>query len=159
MDTEKLWLNSFSWERVENLNQSFCQQQNTTFQTNGKSHAAAREIWQKAVAQQLSLHEALDICRRCFEMAPFTFNNGNTFSTIGKGLVDDWIKTLPAVEGQIVRNTVGHYVAGMIGKKELLQVLRHFETSWNSYVVARQSMSIPIALTSVPQPQQQAQNS
>jgi hypothetical protein len=54
MDTEKLWLNSLSWEEVQQINQSLCQKQNTQFQTNEKTHGKAREIWQKAAAQPLS---------------------------------------------------------------------------------------------------------
>jgi hypothetical protein len=156
MDIQKPWLKSFSWEEVQNINQTLCQQQKTTFQTNDKTYAAAREIWERAATQHLSLHDVLDLCRRCFEMGPFTFNNGNTFSTVGKSLVDDWTKTLPGVEGQIIRNTVGHYIAGLIDKKELITVLRHFETSWNAYAAARQNMPVPLPLSSLPQ--QQAQN-
>ena len=156
MDTQKLWLDSFPWEQVRTINQSLCHNQNTAFEING-SYNAARDLWQQAATKPSSLHDVLDLCRRCFEMAPFTFNNGNTFATIGKTLVDDWIKTLPAVEGQILRNTVGHYVAGLIGKKELIKVLQHFQTSWNTYAAARQRLPTPISLN-VPQ-SQQAQSS
>src|SRR5438477_11255364 len=157
MDTENAWLNSFCWKTVEEINQSLCEQHHTAFQTNGKSYQAVRELWEKTSAQRLSLNDVLDLCRRCYEMAPFIFNNGNTFAAIAKSLVDDWMKTLPSVEGQIVSNTVGHYVAGVISKKELRKVLRHFETSWNTYVAARQI--VPIAIPLSIQPQRQAQNS
>ena len=153
MHTEKLWLTSYTWDKVQEINQSLCQQQNMTFQTNSKSYLAVRELWQKAASQQLSLQEVLDLCRRCYEMAPFTFNNGNTFATIGKSIVDEWINTLPPVEAQIMRNTVGHYVAGIIGKKELQQVLQHFQTSWNTYVAAKQNAPATPAFSPLPAPQ------
>ena len=158
MHTEKAWLNSFSWKTVEEINQSFCTQQKTAFQISAKNYDAARQIWEKAVAQPLSLEDVLDLCRRCYEMAPFTFNNGNTFASIAKSLIDDWITSLPSVERQIVRNTIGHYVASIVSKKELRKVMRHFETSWNTYAAARKVAPITIPLN-VPQPQQQAQSS
>ena len=158
MDTEKAWLNSFCWKTVEEINQSLCEQHKTGFQANGKTYDRARQIWEGAVGQTLSLQDVLDLCRRCYEIGPFTFNNGNTFAAIAKSLVDDWTKTLPALEGQIVLNTVGHYVAGMVSKKELRQVLRHFETSWNNYTAARQVVPITTPLN-IPQRQPQAQSS
>jgi hypothetical protein len=78
----------------------------------------------------MTLKEVLDVCRECHDLAPFTFNNGNTFAATGRTLVEDWLRTLPPVEAQVIRNTVGHYIVGLIGKRELLQVLRHFEQTW-----------------------------
>ena len=86
----------------------------------------------------MSLLEVLDVCRQGYDLAPFTFNNGNTFATVGKNLISEWLNSLPAVEAQIVGNTVGHYIAGVINKKELVKVLRHFETSWRTYAAARE---------------------
>jgi len=137
MDIEKLWLSSFSWEEVRSLNQTLCKQQSTTYQVN-RAFDAARELWGKAAGRRMSLLEVLDVCRQCYDLAPFTFNNGNTFATVGKNLISEWLNSLPAVEAQIVGNTVGHYIAGVINKKELVKVLRHFETSWRTYAAARE---------------------
>src|SRR5437762_4785439 len=137
MDIEKPWLSSFPWEEVQLINQSLCKEQSTAYQAN-KTLEMARQFWEKASAQRMSLPEVLAVCRHCYEMAPFTFNNGNTFATIGKKLLADWLSSLPPVESQIVGNTVGHYIAGVINKRELLTVLRHFETSWKTYTAARE---------------------
>jgi hypothetical protein len=139
MSAEKSWLTSLSWEKVQGINESLCKQHNTGYQAN-QGFEAARKFWVQAAARQMSLPEVLQVCRRCYDMAPFMFNNGNTFSTIGKNLMEEWLKSLPPLDGQIVRNTVGHYIAGLIEKKELLTVLRHFETSWNAYAQARESV-------------------
>ncbi len=85
----------------------------------------------------MSLGEVLELFRSCYELAPFTFNNGNTFASFAKILVEDWANTLPAVEAQIVRTTVSHYAAGHVGKKELAQVLEHFKPSWNNFHIAK----------------------
>jgi len=150
MDTQKPWLNSHSWEKIKNLNEFLCKQQSIIYQCNA-SYEAARQLWEKSCSESMSLQQVLDICRRCYELAPFTFNNGNTFATIGKNLVDEWVKTLPAVEGQIIRNTIGHYIAGMVSKKELVKVLAYFETSWKTYTAARQNLTpISMLLTAAP---------
>jgi len=146
MGFEKSWLESFSWEQVQGLNQSLCKKQETNYQAN-QNCERARKIWESfrtgaaATSKQMSLLQVLEVCRRCFEMSPFTFNNGNTFAAIGTTLVEDWLASLPALDSQIVRNTISHFVAGVISKKELLAVLRHFETSLNGYAAARQILS------------------
>ena len=126
------WLSNAPWDTVLSVNQALCQAQNTSHQPKEKASESARQIWEKAVPQHMSLEEVLDVCRRCHELAPFAFNNGNTFAAIGKTLVEDLLKALPPVEAQIVRTTVAHYIVGQIGKKELLQVLRHFEKAWSA---------------------------
>lgn len=127
----KQWLSTVPWETVLTVNQALCQAKNTPHQPKDQACDQARQLWEQAIPQKMSLKEVLDVCRRCYELAPFSFNNGNTFAAIGKTLVEDWLKRLPPVEAQIIRTTVAHYIAGQVGKKELLQVLRHFETSWN----------------------------
>jgi len=125
-NTRKQWLSTVPWETVLTVNQALCQAQKTTYQPKDKAYDATRQVWEKAIPQNMSLQEVLDVCRRCYELTPFTFNNGNTFAAIGKTLIEDWLKRLPPVEAQIIRTTVGHYIASQIGRKELLQVLCHF---------------------------------
>src|SRR3954469_17289565 len=126
-----------SWEEVQAMNELLCKQQSTGFHTN-QSLETARKVWMEAVRKNVSLKDVLELCRRCHEMAPFTFNNGNTFAGVARKLIEDWVKTLPPVEGQIVNNTIGHYVAGMISRKELEKVLNHFRTSWSAFLTAKQ---------------------
>lgn len=139
MDTQSLWLASLPWDKVRLINESLCKQQSTVCEMT-RNHDAVRQLWEKAVAQRMSLEQVLELCRRCYEMAPFTFNNGNTFASVGKSLLDPWLQTLAPLEAQILRNTVGHYIAGMINRKELVKVLRHFETRWTTYAAARQNV-------------------
>jgi len=147
MHTEKAWLGSLPWTEVQALNQALCKQQTTAYQP-GKNFETARNLWDAAVSKPLSLHEVLDLCRKCYDISPFVFNNGNTFAGIARRVVDDWIQTMPAVEAQIIRNTIGHYVAGMISRRELEKVLRHFQTSWNAYALAHKmaSKAAPMAV-------------
>jgi hypothetical protein len=128
------------WETVLTVNRALCQAQNTPHQPKQQAYNQARQVWEKAMPQTMSLQQVLDVCRRCHELAPFTFNNGNTFAAIGKTLVEDWLQQLPPVEAQIIRTTVAHYIAGQVGKKELIQVLRHFETSWKTSPEVKSSL-------------------
>lgn len=63
-------------------------------------------------------------------MLPFFVYNGATFCRIAERMLEDSLKAMAPVDVQIVRNTVGHYIAGTVDKKELLAVLKHFQTSW-----------------------------
>jgi hypothetical protein len=136
-NSTKQWLGAVPWETVLTVNQALCQAKEVASQHNAKTHEPARQIWERAVPRQLTLQEVLNVCRECSALTPFVFNNGNTFAAISKTLVDDGLKRMPPVEAQIIRTTVAHYVNGLVGKKELLQVLGHFETAWQNADAAR----------------------
>ena len=136
IDISKAWLGAVPWESVQTLNQALCQAQKAEYRTNAKAFAAVAARWELAASRTLGLVETLDLIRECRAALPFTFNNGNTFAAIAKTLVDDWLKTLPPIEAQIMRTTVCHFVAGQIDRKELLQVLKHLGPSCKPAVPA-----------------------
>jgi len=140
---QKQWLGALPWEAVLTTNQTFCQAQKTAHQLRAQKFEAARQLWEESIPKAMSLTEVLDICRQCHDIGPFVFNNGNTFASISKTLVEDWLQALPAVEAQILRTTVSHYVAGQVGKKELIEVLRHVETRWQT-AAPSQSLQRPL---------------
>lgn len=115
------------WQTVLSINQALCQAQKTEHKPNAGSYLTAQQIWDAAILKQMTLPDVLEVCKRCYNLSPFVFNNGNTFAAIAKTLVEDSLRTLPPVEAQIIRATVAHYVAGLIGKRELLSILAHFE--------------------------------
>lgn len=127
IDLQQPWLQSVSWESVLTVNKALCQAQKQEPMTNAKRLDAARQLWEGATARSMSLREVLDLCRQCCELGLFTFNNGNTFAAVGCTLIEDWLQSLAPVEAQIVRTTVGHYIVGLIGRRELLKVLGHFK--------------------------------
>lgn len=149
--THLQWLNAVTWESVITINKTLCQAQKVDHLVNPASYGATKALWERAAAQQMNLKDVLDVCRQCHELAPFTFNNGNTFSAIGRTLVEEWLKALPPVEAQVVRTTICHYIAGLVGRKELLSVLRHFEGSLKSEMMPPATM----ASSSMPQLQPQ----
>ena len=127
IDLQQQWLQAVPWDSVLTVNKALCQAQKQEPMTNAKGMDAARRLWEDAAARTLSLEQVLDVCRQCHERGPFAFNNGNTFAAVGHTLIEDWLKSLAPVEAQIVRTTVGHYIVGLIGRRELLQVLGHFK--------------------------------
>lgn len=151
--SEKQWLNAVPWESVLTLNKALCQAQKTDPLNNSKGYEQARRFWEAAVGRKMTIREAIDICHQAHDIGPFTFNNGNTFAAIGRTLVDDYLKAVPPVEAQILRTTICHYVVGLIDRKELLQVLRHFEPMLESLPAAVHAPSATAAFVSGSQEQ------
>ena len=67
-------------------------------------------------SQKMRLLDAVEICRRCHELAPFCFYNGNTFVAI----IRDVIGKLPlsSEQGYLIRSLAGHIVAGVADGSE-----------------------------------------
>ena len=84
---ERQWLGSVPWATVLSLNQALCKAQHTIHQPKEKSYELARQLWEQSVPCKMSLAAVLEVCRRCYELAPFTFNNGNTFAAVSKNLI------------------------------------------------------------------------
>jgi hypothetical protein len=119
----KQWFSNVSWESVVGLNRALCQSQKLEALTDANGLAAARKLWEESIPQSMLFRDALKICHDAFALSPFVFNNGNTFASIGRALVEEQLKAAPPVEAQILRTTIGHYVAGKCGRREMLQVL------------------------------------
>lgn len=140
---KKQWLSAVPWESVLTLNKALCQAQKLE-PVNGRGHEAGQRLWEKVVARSMDLSDALKACRDCHDLAPFTFNNGNTFAAIGRTLVEDFLQQMPPVEAQIIRTTIGHYIVGLIGRKELQQVLKHFEPLLSKLPPAPQAPAVSV---------------
>jgi hypothetical protein len=123
IEQKREWLSGVSWESIVGLNRTLCQAQKMEALVNAKTFSASQDSWQRAATKAMDLVEALTLFREARDRSPFTFNNGNTFAALARGLVENALRNAPAVESQIIRTTISHYVAGTVGKKELQQVL------------------------------------
>lgn len=65
----------------------------------------------------MCLYEAIEVCRRCHRIAPFTNYNGNTFAAIARILVKQL--GLSPENDHIVRSLAGHIVAGVASGEEI----------------------------------------
>lgn len=124
-DSVKQWMAAVPWDSVVTINRALCQTQKTEPLTNPETFEAARRLWEKSVNCSLPLMDAFDVCREAHQLSAFLFNNGNTFAALGHTMVENQLRSLPPVEAQILRTTIGHYICGLIGRRELQQVLRH----------------------------------
>ncbi len=144
---QEKWLAELPWEKVLAQHEQFCKTKQHPTQMQETQAQAARQIWEHATQSVMSLMEAVEVCRKCCELGPFMFSNTATFTLLAKRMVDDWIQALPAVEAEITRNTIGHYVAGQIKRSELTNVLHHAEHFWKAAAVIR-----PMPAPAAPQP-------
>ena len=126
VNTENKWLQDLPWQKVVEINVGLCQNPETPHKA-GRGFEQAKELWDRTHGVPMTFQQALDICRRCHALCPFAYFNGNTFSGIVKTILAGVMSQLSTVEGQILRSTVAHYVAGVIQGKELEAVLSHFE--------------------------------
>lgn len=142
---QKQWLSAVPWDSVVTLNSALCQAQKLEPLKNARTHDKARQLWEKVFQKNLTIREAFEVCHDCHELAAFTFNNGNTFAAIGRTLVEDYLRQMPPLEAQIVRTTIGHYIVGLIGRKELQHVLRHFEPLLNTLPLPERAPEVSIS--------------
>ena len=148
---QKQWLSAVPWDSVVTLNNALCQAQKLEPLKNARTHDKARHLWEKASQKNLTIREAFEVCHNCHELGAFTFNNGNTFAAIGRTLVEDYVQQMPPLEAQIIRTTIGHYIVGLIGRKELQQVLRHFEPLLNTLPLPERAAAPSVTAASVGQ--------
>lgn len=140
------WLASFPWSAVVQLNRDHCQTKGWTHTLIPDRAEQTRLLWDQAAARPLPLGEALDLCRRAQELTPFTFGTTGTFVAIAHAMIEELAQRLPPVEAQVLRNTVGHYVAGLISRKELAGVFRHFTPRWSAQRTAPAATGVMAAV-------------
>jgi len=70
-----------------------------------------------------SLGETLDYLRSCHRRAPFLFFNGNTFADIARTFSDYLFAELPHGRRREATSAVAHYVAGVLDKESMAQIL------------------------------------
>ena len=116
------WLAPYSWEFITAQNAALCAAKNAKHGPTSDGHEAARKLWSDRFAAKLTLAEAVELCRKCHELAPFCFYNGNTFAAV----VRDVIHQLPmvAVEKSAARSLAGHIVAGVASREEVEEFQR-----------------------------------
>ncbi len=128
---EKNWLAAVPWEAVVTLNRTLCEakekEEKKTPHRPGKGYETARQLWTDSTPRRLKLREALDLCRKCHALTPFAFFNGNTMAAVARQMVDESLGLLASLEAQMLRNAVGHYVAGFTKPKELETVCEYLE--------------------------------
>jgi hypothetical protein len=120
---KKVWLKDWPWKTVVSINAALCKEKKALHKPTSDGYDSAKKVWDSARDCELTLREALDLCRKCHKLAPFCFYNGNTFAAIGRTIIQGILQKLPADKAHNFRSLAGHYIAGTIGPKEMTNAL------------------------------------
>jgi hypothetical protein len=121
------WLEDWPWQTAVVINEGLCKEKKTLHKPTSDGYGPAQKLWESARQRELTLRETLDICRRCHQLAPFCFYNGNTFAAIGRTMIQVILRPLPPAQAHTLRSVVGHYIAGTAGADELAKLLADLE--------------------------------
>ena len=116
MTSKALWLEPFSWDFVVAQNEVLCRQKSAHRGPTSDGHADARSRWEEARKTEMSLFDAVEVCRKCHRTAPFTNFNGNTFAAIARILVKRL--ELDITQEALARSLAGHR-AGVASEEEV----------------------------------------
>ena len=113
---KRAWLADYPWEFVAAQYAMLCTAKDAFQGPTSDGHEATKQLWQDNHCQEMSLSEAVKICRRCHRGAPFCFYNGNTFAAIIRDVINQL--GLSAAKTAVARSLAGHIVAGVASAEE-----------------------------------------
>lgn len=96
---KRVWLRDYSWEFVTAQNAMLCEAKNALHQPTSDGHESTRGLWQENHLREMTLTEAVELCRRCHRGAPFRLG-------------------LPEEQTVVARSLAGHIVAGVATAEE-----------------------------------------
>ncbi|MCE0498072.1 MAG: hypothetical protein LV481_09025 [Methylacidiphilales bacterium] len=117
---KRAWFKHLDWEIIVSINAGLCQSGNALHKPTTDGYEETRTFWIENYERELTLAEAVEICRRCHLLAPFCFYNGNTFVAI----IRDSIAHAPGLSTQritLAKSLAGHMVAGTAEPGEIAQ--------------------------------------
>ena len=123
LQTRAPFLANWHWESVVRLNEGVCARGGAQHGKNSESFAAVEKDWLERRLLESSLGETLDYLRSCHRRAPFLFFNGNTFADIARTFSDYLFAELPHGRRREATSAVAHYVAGVLDKESMAQIL------------------------------------
>jgi len=119
-DKQAAWLAAFDWPAVTELNAGLCAKTSSLHRPTSDGHQPCMDLWNARFREPLTFREALELLKGCHRLAPFCFNNGNTFAAIARTMV---LQSGVTEFAAAVRSAAGHYVAGVLRDDELDAVL------------------------------------
>ncbi len=115
------WLADFGWPEITEANAALCSKTASFHGPTSDGHEDGRAFWEARFLETMTFREALEVLRRSHRLAPFCFNNGNTFAAVARELVFEL--SLASEISAIIRSAAGHYVAGVLPDDELDAIL------------------------------------
>ena len=117
------FLKNWSWQSVVGINRGACERGRAQHGINSETGSACAQEWETLQAQILTLADTLDLLRGFHRKAPFLFFNGNTFATIGRELSFALFSDLFAGRKREVGSAVAHYVAGVLDREHMVEIV------------------------------------
>ena len=117
------FLKNWDWQSVLIINRGACARGGALHAINSETGAACAAEWKAVHVQAVTFGETLDLLRSFHRKAPFLFLNGNTFATIARELTIALSGDLSAGRKREMMSAVGHYVAGVLDREPMVQII------------------------------------
>ena len=127
---KRAWLEPFTWPVIMETNRQLCLPGGPLHKPTSDGYEPTRQLWENRYRNAMTLAEAVDLCRRCHQLAPFCNFNGNTFVAVMRKAIS--VLPLPPDQAALLRSLAGHIVAGIATPEEqhaFEQILRRLEES------------------------------
>jgi hypothetical protein len=123
LQTRAAFVKNWDWQSVVSINRGACERGRAQHGVNSETGSACAKEWETFRSQILTLSETLDRLLRFHRQAPFLFFNGNTFATIGRELAFALFSELVPGRKREVGSAVAHYIAGVIDRGSMVQIV------------------------------------
>lgn len=123
------FLKNWDWNVVIGVNRGACERGRAQHGINSEAGAACAAEWESLRFQSLTLGQTFDRLRSFHRKAPFLFFNGNTFATIGRELSFVLFSDLAPVRKREVSSAVAHYIAGVLDREAMVEVIESLSRS------------------------------
>jgi len=117
------FVKNWDWQSVVRINCGTCERGRAQHGLNSETATACAAEWETHRQRIHSLGETLDFLKRCHRLAPFLFFNGNTFAAIGRELTRALFSDLPPVRNREVTSAVAHYIAGVLDRDAMVEIV------------------------------------
>ena len=109
-------LAEYSWPVVVETNRLLCLPKQAVHGPTSDGYVSARDLWESSILTPMTLADAVELCRRCHQLAPFCNFNGNTFVAIIRRVIGS--HNSPPTQAAVLRSLAGHIVAGTASPEE-----------------------------------------
>jgi len=118
------FVKNWDWQSIVSINRGACQRGRAQHGTNSETGSACAQEWEALRPKVLTLAETLDFLLSFHRKAPFLFFNGNTFASVGRELAFALFSDLPPGRKREVGSAVAHYIAGVLGKQAMVEIVK-----------------------------------
>jgi hypothetical protein len=117
------FVKNWDWQSVVRINRGACERGGAQHGLNSETAAACAGEWEAQRVRVVTLGDTFDFLKRCHRLAPFLFFNGNTFAAIGRESTRVLFSDLPPARNREVASAVAHYIAGVLDRESMVEVV------------------------------------